>query len=186
MFGSDFSPLPNMPGGFNAASLNSLPQMAQPKSGMFGGGKVKIDLGRAFAGYLAGSGSQAGMQMLQSMDAQRQRQQEFAQQQFTASQNRQNDNADWKAHFDYTQANNPDAFDTNAIAGGYTPGTPEWIALHKQRADNEADPPVMTPMGMMLRSQALQMSGGQQAPQGVTFTPMDGGQTPPASGGFPR
>jgi hypothetical protein len=54
----------------------------------------------------------------------------------------------------------------------------------KRRANNMLDPIVMTPQGMMPRSQVL--GGGQAAPPDVTFTPLDdGGPTPPASGGFP-
>jgi hypothetical protein len=72
-----------------------------------------------------------------------------------------------------------------AVAGGYAPGTPDWVTLHKQHVQEIADPVVTTPAGMMLRSQALAQMGGTPAPAGVTFTPLpEGGPTPSASGNF--
>jgi len=89
---------------------------------------------------------------------------------------------------EYAKFNKPDNlsdFDKQALAGGFVPGTPDWITLHKNHVQEMSDPVVTTPNGqMMLRSQALALATPQPAPPGVTFTPLDGGPTPPASGNF--
>ena len=145
--------------------------------------------GRAIAGSVGDALLQLGhMQPIYqpAMEAQR----EFAMRRQLAEQERQNTLGNETALYDYKLAH-PDPgqmsdFDKQAVAGGYAPGTPEWVALHKQRVQELADPVVTTPQGMMLRSQALAQMAGQPAPPGVTFTPIDGGPTPSASGNFPN
>lgn len=187
MFGSQLpvslggqSPLDSMP-----VTPPDMPGMNIPKkAGMFGSAKVQIDLGRALAGYLAGIGNPAGVQALQAMNELRQRQIEHQQELADYNRHRGDTNADWKAHFDYTQANNPDDMSSHMIAAGIDPHSPKGKALYAA----SLDPVVMTPQGPMTRSQLLGASAGQPAPANVTFTPIDptnGGPTPGGSGNFP-
>ena len=161
------------------------PYNMKPAGGFFAPGGT----GRSIAGSVGDALLQLGhMQPIYqpAMEAQR----EFAMRRQLADQERQNTLGNETALYDYKLAH-PDPgqmsdFDKQAVAGGYTPGTPEWVALHKQRVQELADPVVTTPQGMMLRSQALAQMAGQPAPPGVTFTPIDGGPTPSASGNFPN
>lgn len=190
MFGSQLpvslggqSPLDTLP-----VSPPDMPGMIIPqKAGMFGG---KFGIGQAIVaalnGYLAGSpgpGQQVGLQNIQMMAAQRQRQMERQQELDDYNRHRGDTNADWKSHFDYTQANNPDDMSSHMIAAGIDPHSPQGKALYAA----SLDPVVMTPQGPMTRSQLLGANAGQPAPQGVTFTPLpdQGGPTPGGSGGFP-
>jgi hypothetical protein len=120
-----------------------------------------------------------------------QAQRDFAQRRQEAEQESQRSLSNEEALYNYKLQNpEPDQmsdFDKQAVAGGYAPGTPDWVTLHKQHVQEIADPVVTTPAGMMLRSQALAQMGGTPAPAGVTFTPIpEGGPTPKASGNFPN
>lgn len=167
----------------------------QPASGggMFGNGKFGIGqaLVAALNGYLAGTagpGREVGlsnMKMMQQLAAERQqRQQELD----DYNRRRADENTDFQAHRQYDINNplpqQPGEFESALVASGVQPGTPEWVQAMKTRAQNMLDPVVMTPQGPMTRSQLLG-GGGAPAPAGVTFTPISGGPTQPASGGFP-
>jgi hypothetical protein len=164
----------------------------KPKGGMFGG-DGKFGIGQAIVaalnGYLAGTGNPVGtanIQMMQQMmQAKRQRQQELD----DYNRQRGDQNADFMTHRQYEIDNplpkQPGEFDEALAATGVIPGTPEYAAAMKQRVGNMLDPVVMTPQGPMLRSQVVGALAPTPAPPGVTFTPIPGGPTPGASGGFP-
>lgn len=151
----------------------------QKKPGMFGNGGA----GRAIAGMIGDFLLQrAGMQpVYQPTMLEKWKQ---AQELAHYDRQRADTNADWKNHFDYTQANSPDDMSSHMIAAGIDPHSPQGKALYAA----SLDPVVMTPQGPMTRSQLLGASAGQPAPANVTFTPIDptnGGPTPGGSGGFP-
>jgi hypothetical protein len=75
-------------------------------------------------------------------------------------------------------------FAQTLVQSGIHPGTPEWTQAMQARMQNELDPAVVTPQGMMLRSQITGALQPPQAPVGK-LTPLGaGGPTPSASGGF--
>lgn len=160
--------------------------------GMFGGGndKWKNALMAAAAGFMARrSPGVAGSMLNNLQDAQTLKQRmAFEEQQY--QRHRQDNNADFQAHRQYEIDNplpqQPGEFEQTLIASGIQPGTPQWTQAMVTRRQNMLDPPVMTPQGMMLRSQVVAGSA-TPAPAGVTFTPLpaQGGPTPQASGGFP-
>lgn len=57
---------------------------------------------------------------------------------------------------------------------GIYPGDPRWVTAMQTSANNDLDPVVTTPQGLMLRSQITGAMAGAPAPQGVTFTPIGG------------
>lgn len=73
-------------------------------------------------------------------------------------------------------------FAQQLVQSGVYPGTPEWTKAMQTRTQNELDPVVTTPQGMMLRSQVTGQVQPPSAPVGK-LTPI-GGPTPSASGGF--
>jgi hypothetical protein len=82
-----------------------------------------------------------------------------------------------------------DDFSLTLYQAGYRPGTPEWTAMMKQRAQAQADPAVQTGNGPMPYSAfiAQQHQPPQvlsQLPPGAVPIPDQGGPTQPASGGF--
>lgn len=152
--------------------------------GMFANADWKSALQAAFAGYM----SRQNPQVANSLFGNLQQAQDAKRQESQYQRRRQDDNSDWQQHYDYEAQNpkpgQPGEFERALIASGVAPGTPEWVQAMKRRTDNMLDPIVMTPYGPVTRSQAL--GGGQAAPQGVTFTPIDeGGPAPQAPGGFP-
>jgi hypothetical protein len=86
----------------------------------------------------------------------------LAQQQQQAS---QDDQAQQRLQAEIEQRNaelsKPNEFETLAINGGYVPGSPEWAALMRHRAQAQADPMTMTPYGPVPYSQ---LSGAAQPP----------------------
>jgi hypothetical protein len=182
-FGSPLSP--------QSGAIPSVLQTAsQPVkgTGMFGGGgnNIGMAISAALNGYLAAGGNRAGIEGLQALHQQRLYQQQQAAEDARAEANRAATLQNEMKLLDYKQILDPTngmgEFEKALYASGVQPGTPEWAQAMKTRANNMLDPPVMTPQGMMLRSQVV--GAGQPAPQGVTFTPIDGGPTPPASGNF--
>jgi hypothetical protein len=178
-FGSPLSP--------QSGAIPSVLQTAsQPvkRGGMFGG--VSIDPGAFLAAFAAGLGNRAGLEQLQNIHQQRLFQQQQAAEDARAEANRAGTLQNEMKLLDYKQILDPTngmgEFEKALYASGVQPGTPEWAQAMKTRTNNLLDPPVMTPQGMMLRSQVV--GAGQPAPAGVTFTPIDGGPTPPASGNF--
>jgi hypothetical protein len=183
------SPLSGQPDYLGLATT-PMPQ-AKPKGGMFGGGSnIGTAIAAALNGYLAAGGNQAGVLGLQQLHQQRllQQKQALDEQQYAREQ------ADKRSNFTFEQdykaqhptAGAPGEFEQSLIESGIQPGTPQWTQAMKTRVNNILDPAVMTPQGLMLRSQVVGAMQPQTAPPGVTFTPLDdGGPTQPASGNFP-
>jgi hypothetical protein len=182
-FGSPLAPsMAPIPSVMDTASLP-----VKRKGGMFGG--VSIDPAAGIAGFLAGLGNPAGLATLQSIHQQRLYQQQQAAEDARAEANRagtlQNEMslAQFKQKLDPTSGMGE--FEKALFESGVQPGTPAWVQAMKTRTNNLLDPAVMTPQGLMLRSQVVGAMQPQAAPPGVTFTPIDdGGPTPPASGNF--
>jgi hypothetical protein len=78
----------------------------------------------------------------------------------------------------------PGEFEDALAASGVQPGSPVWTHAMQLRVSNILDPMVMTPYGLMMRSQ---VTGAQQ--QIIQSLPPGakpiGGPTSQASGGFP-
>lgn len=177
MFGSEMDPGSQ----FQPAAMPQpdLPQFKKP--GMFGAGKVQIDLGRALAGYLAGIGNPAGVQALRSMDERRQQQAEEQ----AYEQRRQQSLQDQMSLYDYKAAHpEPANNDTaNDYAFWQQHLTPEQF---QEYVSNKVNPPqLMNVPGVGIVSIPRQQSAPQvpTAPVGK-LTPL-GGPTPGGSGGFP-
>ena len=107
---------------------------------------------------------------------------------------RQDSNDDWQKRQDYEQAHkDPTGYAAELAQAGYAPGTPDYISKLRDHVNNSLDPFVTVPMANGTfsgpRSEYLRQFGGG-APA-APMTPVGrlrplGGQTPPASGGFPR
>lgn len=188
-----------------SAPLN-LPVPKIKKGGMFAG--ATFDPAAGIAGFLAGLGNPAGITTINAIHEQRMREAEAAAQAAQYEQHRADDNADWMSHYNYEMTNPkpqaPSDFEQTLIESGVKPGTPEWTQAMKTRANNLLDPAVMTPQGLMLRSQVTGMLAPQSpaAPQpgtvedGYRFkggNPADpnaweqvGGAGGNASGNFPQ
>jgi hypothetical protein len=83
-----------------------------------------------------------------------------------------------------SQYKEPGEFEQALIASGVQPGTPAWTNAMKTRVNNILDPTVLTPQGLMLRSQ---VTGAMQS-QPLTDADIDrlsGGTSGNAGGGFP-
>lgn len=159
------------------------------RGGMFANADWGSAISAALNGYLAAGGNPAGVAGLQQLHQQKMLEQQKSIEAQQYAQHRADDNADWMSHYNYELTNPkpqaPSDFEQTLIESGVKPGTPEWTQAMKTRANNLLDPAVMTPQGLMLRSQVTGALAPQPAPPGVTFTPLDnGGPTPPASGGF--
>lgn len=153
--------------------------------GMFGSGGVGRNIAGAIGDMLM---ARAGGQPMYMPMMQKQREMQMmmsrmgAQQQMQYQRELMLEQAKAQLRLQY-----PDGeFAQELIQGGIQPGTPEWTQAMHTRAQNSLDPVVITPQGPMLRSAIVNApQAGQQAPQGVTFTPLGpGGPTQPASGGF--
>lgn len=172
----DFGPAPNLG-----------PQISLPapkkKTGMFGSG-VSIDLNGALAGFLAGMGNPAGVMAMQSL--QQRRQQALEEQ--TRQQRRGEDFDDWVKKQAWEIANKPQAagkphyFEDNSgnlMAVG-PDGNPYMV--HKDPLPFKLVP---NGLGGVVPVDLRTLMAGQQGPVGK-ITPIEGGPTPQASGGFPR
>lgn len=163
----------------NFGVLNTA-SMPVRRGGMFGGGG---NLGDIIAAGLAGA---AGNSTLVDAILQRQqlaRHQALLDQQY--QRNRQDSLADFatKAQIS-SQYKEPGEFEQALIASGVQPGTPAWTNAMKTRVNNILDPTVLTPQGLMLRSQ---VTGAMQS-QPLTDADIDrlsGGTSGNAGGGFP-
>lgn len=152
---------------------------AKPKGGMFGGNAGNI-IAAALAGFMQRQNPQGAQSIMQMMADKRKQALEEAQ----YNRQRADKRDDFTFEQDYrAQHQEPSAFTQEMLAAGIDPNSPDGVAAYKAIVANKTDPVVMTPQGPMLRSQLLN-GGATPAPPGVTFTPV-GGQTPPASGGFP-
>lgn len=193
MFGSQLpvslggkSPLDSMP-----VTPPDMPGMIIPqKAGMFGG---KFGIGQAIVaalnGYLAGSpgpGQQVGLQNIQMLAAQHQRQLEHQQELANYDRQRGDTNADWQSHYNYELAHPKDTagseYERLLSAAGIAPGTPAYQQHVTAKVNQLENPMVMTPYGPMPYSQVNPPA--PTAPVGK-LTPIDGGPTQGGSGGFP-
>jgi hypothetical protein len=159
-------------------------QAQMAPQGMFGGGRLQNALMAAAAGFLARTRPGMAQSLMQGVQDQRtlNRQSQLAM---------LKDNLDFQRQMQLAQANvklklqYPDGdFATSLIQSGIYPGTPEWTHAMQTHVQNELDPAVVTPKGMMLRSQITGALQPPSAPVGK-LTPLDGGPTPPASDNFP-
>lgn len=188
MFGSAIPPpfaIPQMPSPDLGPQVQ-MPQAApKKKGGLFGSGKVTIDLGRAIAGYLAGMGNPAGIQALQSMNAERDQRRQQAMQEQQYQQRRGDEFEDWVKKQAY-QAANPSPVNNDTVADYNFITQQLGPDAGKEYLRNRANPPrfqFVPGVGVVQVPNGPQM--GAPAAPGVTFTPLDeGGPTPGASGGF--
>jgi len=172
------------------------PSFAQPQSvspdpmpkGMFGSGKFGVAqaISAALNGYLAGMPGPSQQVGLAGLKAMQERQQMALEEQ--VYEHRQNLEMQRQMTMLPLQAQlklmYPDGdFAQSLYASGIRPGTPEWTQAMQTRTQNELDPAVVTPLGMMLRSQITGALQPPKAPVGK-LTPL-GGPTPQASGNFP-
>lgn len=171
----------NLPGADGAA-----------KPSFFGQGGA----GRAIAGYLGDALLRMG-----GAGPIYQPQVQFQQQQFAEQAEQQRRQAAewsmWQRQQEWKRANpeapQPTEFERAAVAGGFVPGSPEFVALMRRRAENQASAPPLVitnadgtktvyPGGMIPQGGAQpQRRVVQQLPPGAK--PI-GGPTQPASGGF--
>jgi hypothetical protein len=169
---------------FDPGSLMSAPDVSLPsmQPGMFGGGRWQNALMAAAAGFLARRSPQMSSNLMGAIE----RKQALAQQAALAELNSQRELQRQKDLYTF-ELQNPkqgdSEFERAAANGGYVPGSPEWRALMKRKADAMANPMVMTPYGPMPYS-AVTAPQVPTAPVGK-ITPINGGPTPPASGSFP-
>lgn len=196
MFGSDLpvtglnqGAMPYLQSSNGPLQSANVPQMQQG-GGMFGAGGTGSKILRALSAFAtnasAGLGNPAALQTLQGQQQQKMYQMELGkigieqQAQFQRELALQQSQA--QLRMQYPEGEKMQVL----LQAGYRPGTPEWAQALQTLANNEMDPVVMTPQGPMLRSAIVNApQAGQQAPQGVTFTPLGpGGPTQPASGGF--
>jgi hypothetical protein len=158
--------------------------------GMFGHGKVQIDLGRALAGFAAGMGNQGGVQALQALNEMRRQQLEHQQALDDYNRKRTDDNADFVTHLQQKAQYEPaptDEYTRALVASGIQPGTPEFARHMAARAAILENPPRYE-----MVNGALVQVGGPSIQQGPPPAPVGtlkpynpGGPTPGASGGFP-
>ena len=161
----------------------------QPQ-GMFGGGNWRNALLAAAAGFMARRSPGVAGNIINGLQDAQTLKEKLAIAQQERAQAVQDQIAVHQAERQF-DVNNPlptsdSEFERVAAAGGYTPGTPEYAALMKRKADAMANPIVMTAYGPMPYSS---VAGAAQAPQVIQSLPPGakpiGGSTPPASSGFP-
>lgn len=163
------------------------PQIQQPKPGMFGAGKPKMDwagmLQGIIGGYLAGSGRPGGNAILGMMQQRQQRKDEEAQYQRQRGEKLEDYAKMQQIQAQYGGGTNDTVADYNFWKGVLPP------EQFQQYIANKVNPPrlqYVPGVGLVDASTAGSQMGAE-APQGVTFTPIDeGGPTPPASGNFLR
>lgn len=144
--------------------VDAAPVPAKP--GMFGKGGI----GRAIVGSIGDGLLQASGQA--PVYAPAMQQQRARQQQLTDYQQRLKDQqAQWLMQKTYEEAHPAKTeLEKLAIAAGYQPGTPEYIALLRQGVQNKADPFQAVPYtdadgsGGLKFIRPSQMGGGQQSP----------------------
>lgn len=165
-------------------------QMPAPakRGGMFGkAGKFLQDF---LINYSANQGNPGSLSFLQQRQAQREAEQRRQQEEQQYARKRTDGWEDWVQREMWERANpmpsQGSEFERMAEAAGYKPGTPEHAELMKRMVGIKQNPIVMTPYGPMPYSAVAGQQGN--LPQTLSdddFGPQ-GGQTPPASGGFPR
>lgn len=152
------------------------------RGGMFGGGSnIGTAISAALNGYLAAGGNPAGIAGLQQLHMQRmlEQRQALAEQQYARE--RQDKRSDFTFEQDYKAAHpgpirNDTVNDYQFILEQLGP------EAAKTFLETKTNPVVMTPYGPMPYSSVAPHA--PTAPVGK-LTPIDGGPTPPASGGFP-
>lgn len=180
MFGSQPSPAgltsqPIAPG--PALQSPDIPQLKK-RGGMFSG--MTIDINRGIAGYLAGLGNPAGIQMLRSMDEQRQQQMEESRQ----TRERQQSLQDQMSLYDYEAqhpkpANNDTANDYSFWQQHLSP------EQFQQYVANKVDPPqyMNVPGVGLVQIPRGGPSAAPTAPVGK-LTPLGAGGPASGPGGF--
>ena len=175
--------------------LNLDPSMMQTgqvkkRGGMFGGNAGNF-ISNMILNYAAMQGNQGAVSVLQSLNERRlaEAKQKYEEDQY--QRHRGDELSDYGKKLQLQsqyKSHEPTDFQQYATEGGYIPGTPEYAALMKRKADAMANPIVMTPYGPMPYSAVN--GGGQQAPAkpltDEDILRMQGGPTPQASGGCPR
>jgi hypothetical protein len=164
-------------------------QMPAPKKkgGMFGNADWKSAIIAAIGGALAARGNPAGQFALQTLYGQKQRKEDMELQEQDYQRRRTDGLADYEAkqriEQQYASPPQPTEFERIVQAGGFQPGTKEYVELMRRKAEAAANPIVMTPYGPMPYSQ---VAGPQKSlPQTLSDGDWnDGGPTPQASGGF--
>lgn len=151
----------------------------------------KPSMGALIAGVVGDTLSQIGGGQGMFLPALYRQQEMAAKAQMDAAQ-RGADFANWEQKERWKLANpapaQPTEFERSVIAAGYQPGTPEYINLMRQRAQNQADPiravPGVDATGndvlRFIRPSQFGASASASPPAGVTFTPL-----PPAGGATP-
>lgn len=175
---------PQMPqqGGF------AQPDMSPQPGGMFGAGNIapwKAALAAGLAGFVARRNPETYQGVMGMMQARQQHQAQMQQLQFQQNAEMQRQLAVAKATAQLRLMYPDSDFAQQLFQSGLHPGTPEWTQAMQTRTNNELDPAVLTPQGMMLRSQITAAMQPPSAPVGKLTPIDDGGPTQPASGGFP-
>jgi hypothetical protein len=168
--------------------------MPQPQQGMFGAAAPNKTMSiiaamlNGFTAGMPGPGHEAGLQGLQALQqgiaARRQTalEEQIYEHRQDLEMQRQMTMLPLEAQLKLMY---PDGdFAQSLYASGLRPGTPGWTQAMQTRTQNELDPAVVTPQGMMLRSQITGALQPPPAPVGKLTPITDGGPTPPASGGF--
>jgi hypothetical protein len=166
--------------------VNVPPPPPPSRGGMFGGGKVSIDLSRALAGYLAGIGNPAGMQTLQALNAMRQQQLEHQQSIDDYNRRRTDDNADYVTHLQQKAQYDPPSNDTvNDYNFWKSVLPPEQF---QQYVANKVNPPQLMEVpgvGLVSVPRMATPQGAPPAPVGNLKPYNPGGPASQAPGGFP-
>lgn len=166
------------------------PQQAAPRSGMFGGGR---NWGRLAADFLtnfsASMGNPAALSSVQNRFQLQQEQRQAAQREQARRAGLVDQFSLWQREQEYRQSHpdpvQPNEFERAMTAGGYAPGSPDWIARSRQRADNLANPmtaiDVQQPDGSVVRQWVRPGAGA--SPTGPVVTDPTGWV--PAGGATP-
>ena len=169
------------------------PQIQMPaprkKGGLFGAGKGNIGeaISAAIGGWLMGGGNPAGANILAMLQQRQQQKREEAQYQRRREDGLTDYAKKQQIEAQYAKPSQPHYFEDNsgnqwAIGAD---GVPRMV--HKDDLPFKLVPNGMGGVVPVDLRTLMAGQGGQAAPQGVTFTPIDeGGPTPSASGGFPR
>jgi hypothetical protein len=202
--GSGQMPNPLLPAQQRGQFVN-VPQAPQ-SGGMFGGGRVSIDLSRALAGYLAGIGNPAGVQTLQGLNSLRQQQMQHQLDLQDYNRKRADDNADFITHEDYKAAHDvPDISQRIAALNSIKPGLGDTYAQNYAANGGGLGPVLTNPLTgqtMMPANKAPAQEAPAEAIARLKSNPAEaaqfdevfgpgasakvlGGPTPSASGNFP-
>lgn len=153
-------PMPSLPGSMGGADSIATPQAMPAWKAALGGFLDSIQNQTGGQGMFVPNLLQ--QQAMERQNAQRQ-------------QRREEDFTDWQRQYDYQIANQkdltPNEFDRRLAAAGILPGSPEYIRLNREKAENDANPPrwVQFPDGSM-----RQMGGAVPSSPVGKLTPIGG------------